>query len=292
MTRHDDTADDRKGAHSEGFALSRDESEEVDELGPPRPVVLHETIRRAGEQELARRMPALIWSSLAAGMTMGFSMIARALLREHATDLPGAFLIESLGYPFGFLVVILARQQLFTENTMTAVLPFMTAPTWNRLDRLLRLWGLVLVGNLAGGALFALGVLHLPLVEPATQQALRAIAHALMEHSAWQMFALGIPAGWLIATMVWLLPAAENGKIAVIAIVTYLIALGHFTHIVVGSVEVLYLVFAGQASVWDYLGRFALPTLAGNIVGGSLIFALISHAQVRSDDEAEPPPAS
>jgi formate/nitrite transporter FocA (FNT family) len=27
-----------------------------------------------------------------------------------------------------------------------------------------------------------------------------------------------------------------------------------------------------------------LPVLAGNIVGGSLIFALISHAQVRSDD--------
>lgn len=292
MTPHDDTADERKDDSSDGFSLSRDESEEVDELGPPRPVVLHETIRRSGERELARRMPALVWSSLAAGLTMGFSTLARALLREHATDLPGAFLIESLGYPFGFLVVILARQQLFTENTMTAVLPFMTAPTWKKLGCLLRLWGIVLLGNLAGGALFALGVLHLSLVDPATQESLRLISRVLMENSAWQMFARGIPAGWLIATMVWLLPAAEGGKIVVIAIVTYLIALGHFTHIVVGSVEVLYLVFAGQVSVWDYLGRFALPTLAGNIVGGSLIFALISHAQVRSDDEAETRPAS
>jgi formate/nitrite transporter FocA (FNT family) len=85
--------------------------------------------------------------------------------------------------------------------------------------------------------------------------------------------------------MVWLLPAAERGKIAVIVIVTYVIALGGFTHIVVGSVEVLYLVFDGAASWADYVMRFALPTLAGNIVGGSLIFALISHAQVRSDDE-------
>jgi formate/nitrite transporter FocA (FNT family) len=109
-----------------------------------------------------------------------------------------------------------------------------------------------------------------------------------MENTPWQMFTKGIAAGWLIATMVWLLPAAERSKIAVIVIVTYVIALGEFTHIIVGSVEVFYLVFAGQASPTDYLLRFALPTLAGNIVGGSLIFALISHAQVRSDDESPP----
>ena len=51
--------------------------------------------------------------------------------------------------------------------------------------------------------------------------------------------------------------------------------------------EALYLVFDGATSWTAYLMRFALPTLAGNIVGGSLIFALISHAQVRSDDENE-----
>ena len=114
----------------EGFAMSREERGDVHDLRPPRPVVLHETIRREGEQELARSVSALGWSSLAAGMTIGFSMLARALLQHHVQGLPGAFLIESLGYPFGFLVVILARQQLFTENTMTAVLPLMTEPGW------------------------------------------------------------------------------------------------------------------------------------------------------------------
>jgi formate/nitrite transporter FocA (FNT family) len=271
----------------EGFAMSREERGDVHDLRPPRPVVLHETIRREGEQELARSVSALGWSSLAAGMTMGFSMLARALLHHHVQGLPGAFLIESLGYPFGFLVVILARQQLFTENTMTAVLPLMTEPGWGKLGCLLRLWGVVFAGNVVGGALFAWGVLNLQLFDASTQASLHAMGTALMHNTPWQMFTKGIAAGWLIATMVWLLPAAERSKIAVIVIVTYVIALGDFTHIIVGSVEVLYLVFDGAATWADYGMRFALPTLAGNIVGGSLIFALISHAQVRSDDESD-----
>ncbi|MCY1553614.1 Inner membrane protein YfdC [compost metagenome] len=64
-------------------------------------------------------------------------------------------------------------------------------------------------------------------------------------------------------------------------------ALGDFTHIVVGSVEAFYLVFAGELAWVDYWLVFAVPTLAGNIVGGSFIFALISHAQVRSDVELQ-----
>jgi formate/nitrite transporter FocA (FNT family) len=145
----------------------------------------------------------------------------------------------------------------------------------------------VFAGNVVGGALSAWGVLHLQLFDASTQASLHAVGAALMQNTPWQMFTKGIAAGWLIATMVWLLPAAERGKIAVIVILTYVIALGDFTHIIVGSVEVLYLVFDGAASMGDYVMRFALPTLAGNIVGGSLIFALISHAQVRSDDESD-----
>jgi formate/nitrite transporter FocA (FNT family) len=108
-----------------------------------------------------------------------------------------------------------------------------------------------------------------------------------MGNSPLQMFTKGIVAGWLIATMVWLLPATEHAKITLIVLTTYLIALGGFTHIIVGSVETLYLVFAGGLSFGGFVRQFALPTLAGNIVGGSCIFALISHAQVRSDEAEE-----
>ncbi|MCD3069236.1 hypothetical protein GFJ91_21125, partial [Salmonella enterica subsp. enterica serovar Enteritidis] len=50
------------------------------------------------------------------------------------------------------------------------------------------------------------------------------------------------------------------------------------THIVVGSVEILYLVFNGTLPWSDFLWPFALPTLAGNICGGTFIFAGVSVA--------------
>jgi formate/nitrite transporter FocA (FNT family) len=269
----------------DGFALSSNEQGDVEEKRAPRAAVLHEIIRREGEQELKRGAAALGWSSLAAGLSMGFSLLARGLLRAHLGNLPGNFLLENFGYCFGYLVVILARQQLFTENTMTAVLPLMTEPSLRKFGALLRMWSIVLVGNMIGAALFAYGVLHMQQFDDATQSAFTAIGRELMENSPMQMFTKGILAGWLIAMMVWLLPSVENSKIAIIVIMTYLIAIGGFTHIIVGSVESLYLVFAGDLPFADFISHFALPTLAGNVVGGSLIFALISHAQVRSDGD-------
>ena len=266
-----------------GFSLSREEKDEVEERRPPRAAVLHEIIRREGEQELKRSVSALGWSSLAAGLSMGFSMLARGVLSRYVGDMPGGFLIESFGYTFGFLLVVLSRQQLFTENIMTAVLPVMTEPTLKHFGCFFRLWSVVIVGNLIGVTLFAYGLLHLQQFDAATEAAFVKLGEELMKNSPWQMFTKGILAGWLISMMVWMLAATERSRFMVILVTTYVIAIGGFTHIIVGSVEAMYLVFAGKLAFLDCVTRFALPTLAGNIIGGSLIFALISHAQVRSD---------
>lgn len=264
--------------------LTANERSDVESKLPPRVQVLHETIRVQGKFELERSAAALAWSALAAGLSMGFSMLARGLLQAYLPDAPWRFLIENLGYTVGFLIVILARQQLFTENTMTAVLPMMAHPRWSALASLLRLWSVVLLGNLVGVALFAYGIGHMQLFDAHVHETLIALGEHVMRNSAWQMFTKGIVAGWLIATMVWLVPAAETAKVLVIALMTYLIGIGGFTHIIVGSTEVLFLVFAGRIALLDYVFTFALPTLFGNIVGGSLMFALIAHAQVRSED--------
>lgn len=268
-----------------GFSLSGDEQGDVEENRPPRAAVLHEIIRREGEHELSRGIPALIWSSVAAGLTMGFSMLARGVLHRHVGSLPGGFLLESFGYTFGFLTVMIARQQLFTENTLTAVLPIMTKPSLSMIGCLLRMWSVVLVGNLIGVALFAWGLLHMQQFDAQTDASFRFLGREVMHNSVLQMFTKGILAGWIIAMMVWMTAATQQSRLAIIIICTYVIALSGFTHIIVGSAETLYLVFDGLLSFSNYATRFALPTLAGNIVGGSLIFALISHAQVRSDSE-------
>ena len=269
-----------------GFSLSDEEHEKVEDKSPPRAAVLHEIIRRNGHEELSRGFAALAWSALAAGLSMGFSFLARAVLHRYVQDIPAGFLIEGFGYTFGFIAVIIARQQLFTENTLTAVLPVMTSPSWHHLGRLLRLWGVVLAGNLVGATVFALGLLKLHQFDAATQASFVDIGRELMHNTPFEMFSKGVLAGWIIAMMVWMMAATEQSRLAIIIICTYLIAIGNFTHIIVGSVEAMYMVFAGQISFVDAALRFALPTLAGNVVGGSLIFALISHAQVRSDSHA------
>ncbi|MNO35663.1 Inner membrane protein YfdC [compost metagenome] len=270
--------------------LSAQEEHEVEKSQPPRAAVLHEIIRTQGDQELERSIAALWWSALAAGLTMGLSLMGMGLLNSRLPDGEGFKVIASFGYCAGFLAVILARQQLFTENTLTAVLPVMTKPTLANFGRLLRLWTVVLIGNLCGTLLVAYVMLELPIFDSKTDVAFLDIGRKVMENDVSQMFAKGIISGWMIATMVWMIPSMESAKMWIIILITYLMALGDFTHIVVGSLEVSYLVFAGELPWSDFWLVFAGPTLAGNIIGGSFIFALISHAQIRS--ESGPPKKS
>ncbi|WP_337023326.1 MULTISPECIES: formate/nitrite transporter family protein [unclassified Pantoea] len=257
---------------------------EVDEDAlPSRAAAIHEEIRQDGEKELERDGMALLWSAVAAGLSMSASLMAKGIFHVHLADVPGGFLLENLGYTFGFVIVIMARQQLFTENTVTAVLPVMHKPTGGNFMLLLRLWAIVLAGNLIGTALGALAFNHMPIFDEATRQAFTVISEKVMDNSPSEMFANAVISGWIIATMVWMFPYAGAAKIVVIVMMTWLVALGDLAHIVVGSVEVLYLVFAGTLPWQDFLWPFALPTLLGNITGGTLIFALISHAQIRND---------
>ena len=271
--------------------LSTKEQHEVEKSQPPRAAVLHEIIRTQGDQELERSIAALWWSALAAGLTMGLSLMGMGLLNSRLPEGEGFKVIASFGYCAGFLAVILARQQLFTENTLTAVLPIMSKPTLENFGRLLRLWTVVLVGNLCGTLLVAYVMLKLPIFDSKTDLAFLDIGRKVMENDAGQMFAKGIVSGWMIATMVWMIPSMESAKMWIIILITYLMALGDFTHIVVGSAEVSYLVFSGELPWKDFWLVFAGPTLAGNIIGGSFIFALISHAQIRSESGAPREPA-
>lgn len=257
---------------------------EVDEEAlPSRAAAVHEQIRQEGEKELERDALALLFSAIAAGLSMGASLMAKGIFQVNLHDVPGGFLLENLGYTFGFIIVIMARQQLFTENTVTAVLPVMHKPSGSNLLLLMRLWGLVLCGNLMGTALAALAFDHMPIFDEAVRGAFVSISQKVMENSPGEMFANAVVSGWIIATMVWMFPSAGAAKIWIIILMTWLVALGDLAHIVVGSVEVFYLVFNGDIPWQQFIWPFALPTLAGNIIGGTFIFALISHAQIRND---------
>jgi formate/nitrite transporter FocA (FNT family) len=248
-----------------------------------RAAIIYEIVRAEGVRELARPTASLFWSGFAAGLSIAFSLVAEGVLHAYLPATSWAHLVTSFGYTMGFLIVVLGRQQLFTENTITAVLPVMAAPSLDEFRLMLRLWGLVLASNLLGttviGGLFAWA----PLLEPAIHEGMVEVALAFFALDAGDMFWRGIVAGWLIATMVWLLPAAETAAIWVVLLITYLIGLANLSHIIAGAVEASFLVCLGHITVGTAIWTFLLPTLAGNIIGGSALFALLSYAQVRGE---------
>lgn len=284
-----DIKKDKIDRHSDELEVESDEKLtgkkiELDEDRlPSRAMAIHEHIRQDGEKEMERDAMALLWSAIAAGLSMGASLLAKGIFHVQLEGVPGGFLLENLGYTFGFIIVIMARQQLFTENTVTAVLPVMQNPTLGNFGLLMRLWSVVLLGNIIGTGVAAWAFEHMPIFDEETRDAFVKIGMDVMKNSPVEMFSNAIISGWLIATMVWMFPAAGAAKIVVIILMTWLIALGDTTHIVVGSVEILYLVFNGTLHWSDFFWPFALPTLAGNICGGTFIFALMSHAQIRND---------
>jgi formate/nitrite transporter FocA (FNT family) len=262
--------------------LSGQEQAEVEWRGAPRTEVVYEAIREEGEGELRRSSSTLAWDGLAAGLSMGFSLVTEGLLRSHLPDAGWRPLVAKLGYSVGFLIIVLGRQQLFTENTLTAVLPFLQRPYASTLAQVLRLWGVVFAANVVGALLFAFVLARTELFEPHVRETFGEIGREAFA-AGWALTLLkGVFAGWLIALMVWMLPAAETARFFVVVVMTYLVALGKFSHIIVGSVETLYVVWTGGAGWGDYLG-WMLPTLAGNILGGTTLVAALGHAQVAGE---------
>ena len=250
----------------------------------------YEVIRREGEEQLERSTSALFWSGLAGGLSMGFSFLAMALIHAHLPDTGWRPLVSTLGYSVGFLIVILGSQQLFTEDTLTPIIPLLARRTMAHLRNVLRLWGVVLVTNLAGGLLFALLLASFDVVEPTVQRSLSTLAREAMQHPVPTTFFHGLYAGWLIALMAWMLPNADSARFAVIVVMTYLVGLGGFAHVVAGSSEAFYAVFRGEASLGHAVGGFLLPVLAGNIIGGLTMVAALNHAQATSGERGAPGP--
>ena len=272
---------------SEEQAEEQKDREDVEERSAPSGKVVYQTILKEGEEELARPSSALFWSGLAAGLSMGFSMVAEALLSSYLPDAPWRPLVAKLGYSVGFLIVILGRQQLFTENTLTPILPLLQRKAHATLGNVLRLWSIVFVSNLLGALLFAFVAARTHAFDPHVQAMFTEMGNQAMEHDFLTTLLRGCFAGWLIALMVWLLPFAEVARVWVIVVITYVVGLGHFSHIIAGAVETFTLAAMGNESWLRVVTGFLVPTLIGNILGGVILVAILNHGQVVAGGKAE-----
>ncbi len=289
---HDGPAPDHDGPapHPRAPSLRAAEHEEVQERTAVSAGVVHEAIRKEGEDELARPSAALAWSGLAAGLSMGFSLVAEGLLRAHLPDAAWRPLVAKLGYSLGYLIVVLGRQQLFTENTLTVILPLLIHRNARTLLDVARLWAVVLAANLAGALIFAWLLGHTPAFDPQVREVFGDLGREALRNDFGSAIIKGVFAGWLIALLVWLLPLAEAARVFVIVILTYFVGLGGFTHIIAGGAETFYAAFAGEVAWGDVALRYMLPTLLGNVAGGVSLVAALNHAQVVAGEQGRRTP--
>ena len=278
--RAPDTTNDDEQSDGRGPDLDADEQKKAKEEQSLSASVTYEAIRREGEKELARSPQALAWSGLAAGLSMGFILVAEGLLRSHLPDASWRPLVAKLGYSVGFLIVMLGSQHLYTENTLTPIVPLLSRRSGAMLGRVLRLWAIVFATNLIGTIVFAWVVARTTLFDPEVHTAFVGVATEAMRGDFATTLLRGIFAGWLIALMVWMLPGSKGAQFAVIVVMTYLVGVAGLAHVIAGSTDAAYLVARGMATWGDYAGGFVIPTFIGNTLGGVTLVAALNHAQV------------
>ena len=276
-------AEDQIIEHFDTIQLSTKDKIVIEEHERLSQHLIYEIIRRDGIEELMRPFKSLFLSGVGAGILVSFSFVCMAVLQSFLPNQPWAPLITKWGYTVGFVLVILCRAQLFTENTITTVIPLFKPFTWKKLGAVLRLWHLVLAGNLVGTSLVAVflttpGLLNLDFIVE-----MQAIAHHVSAFTWQENLLRGIPSGILIAAIVWMMPTARQFALFLVAFITYFIAAGDFTHIVVGSCEMMYAVLNGMVSPYDYIFQFLVPVGAGNIIGGTGVFTMLGYRTINGE---------
>lgn len=263
--------------------LSEDEKQEVEDHKPPAAKVVHASVSKLGEEELARPASSLFWSAVAAGVSMMASVSVAGALYHYLPDTPWREAVTALGYPVGFLIVVLGRMQLFTEQTVVAILPFARERTGHNFRRVARLWALVFAGNVAGTAAVAAFAWFGQVQPPEVLAGMLAVSGTLQQASALQIGLTAVPAGFLMAAVAWINSAEEQIGFPIVLALTLAIGLCRFSHVIAGSAEAWLLLWSGKASLGWVLGGFTLPALLGNVVGGTGLFAVLAHAQVRQE---------
>jgi formate/nitrite transporter FocA (FNT family) len=264
--------------------LTEDEREEVADHGRLSALAVYSIILREGEEELRRPFASLWWSGVAAGIGISTSVLAESVIRSNmGSDHPYLSAVESLGYTLGFVLVILSRLQLFTENTITVVLPLLAAPSKYGFSRTAKLWGLVFIANMVGTFFTAAIAVHGGILTDEILGAALEISRHLAELSFSETLLRGIPAGFFIAALVWMLPSAKGSEVFVIVMFTWLIAAGEFTHVIAGSNEIFNLVLIGEMNMITALFSHIAPTLIGNIIGGTGLFAMLAYGQIHKE---------
>lgn len=234
-----------------------------------------------GQETYDKHPISILLSSLTAGLEIGFSYLLICTLYSFLfgkVEEETIFKLMSFVYPIGFIMVILGQSILFTEQTSLLTLPVLNKK--RSIGSLLRLWGVVIAGNLVGGYLMAfllvwigpqLGIFELDSVE--------AIALHVSDYNSWVILVSSILAGWLMGLLSWLVAASKDtlSRIFIIYMITSVLAFAGLHHSIVGNVEVFSGFISSSKISLSMYGSFQIVSLIGNALGGAVFVALLKY---------------
>jgi formate/nitrite transporter FocA (FNT family) len=255
-------------------------------LARPSAEEIFKQVATNARQELKRPSIALAISGFGGGAFMGLSALGTAITLALLGNSNTTQIVSRMFYPVGFIVVILGRSQLFTENTLYPVALVLAEKRefWNTM----RLWAVVLPANVAGAFAFAMIAALTPALDPQIVQSLSQLGLAAIAHPAWTVFWSGVIGGWIIALTAWLVSGSHSitGSVMVIWILTFIVGLGNFAHCIASSCEVMVAVLTHRAE-WMAYPRWFFPTVTGNICGGVGLVTILEYGQVMMGRDAE-----
>ena len=246
---------------------------------------IYAQVAHNARQEPGRSTISLLISGFAGGTFMGLSAMGNAIVLAMLTAggtvaATGTVqVVAKMFYPLGFIVVILGRSQLFTENTLYPVALVLSEKRhfWNTM----RLWSAVLPSNVLGALAFAALAALTPALKPEFVQALSQLGLEALHNPTATVFWSGVLGGWIIALAAWLVSGSHSitGSVMIIWMLTFVVGLGNFAHCIATSGEVLVAVLTNRAP-WRAYPAWLLPAVLGNICGGVGMVTLIEYGQV------------
>lgn len=271
-----DTEEQKSSSEGQQKDLARPSAEEI-----------YKQVSTNARQELERTTTALALSGFGAGAFMGLSAMGTAIALAILGTSPYARIISRMFYPLGFIVVIIGRSQLFTENTLYPVALVLAEKRqfWNTM----RLWAVVLPTNVLGALAFAEIAARTTALDPAFVNTLGVLGVKALSHPSTTVFWSGVIGGWIIALAAWLVSASHSitGSVMVIWMLTFIVGLGDFAHCVASSCEIFVTVLTNHAP-WIAFFQWFGPAVSGNIAGGICLVTILEYGQAVYGNDSAP----
>lgn len=228
-----------------------------------------------GRRRMSRRILPLLATGAVGGIDVGTGVLGLLYVESQTKDK----LLGGLAFSFGFVVLTLARSELFTEDFLIPVSTVIARQA--RLRMLLRLWGGTLLANLAGGWVFTWFIIEgFPDVRSTAVESGTYYVHLGLGMRAFSLAVLG---GAVITLMTWMQHSSDHVDARVVAAVGAGFLLGglRLNHAIVNSLLIFSALQTGHAP-FGYLQWAETAGLAavGNMVGGITLVTLLRLFQV------------